>query len=94
MSNYVRIRTGSLILRSQITAFNLYQISYTPSVKHIVGSKTLPFCSKISSPILVTSWSSEKDTGLSSRYIFAFRESLGRRLVLGYRVLCNAIDNT
>ena len=55
------------------------QISYTPSVERIVGRrthKTLPFCfSSIMSCLC------RKDTRLSPQYIFAFRESLGMRLV-------------
>ena len=40
--------------------------------------KTLPFCF---GPILITSCLRRKDTRLSTRYIFAFQESLGMRLV-------------
>ena len=38
----------------------------------------LPFCF---CPILITSCLRTKDTRLSTRYIFAFRESLGTRLI-------------
>ena len=48
------------------------QISYTPTVEHIVAwttHKTLPFCS---GPIFIMSCLRRKDTRLSPRYIFAF----------------------
>ena len=44
------------------------------------NAQTLPFCF---CPILITSCLRMKDTRLSTRYIFAFRESLGTRLMCG-----------
>ena len=41
--------------------------------------QTLPFCF---CPILITSCLRTKDTRLSARYIFAFQESLGTRLLV------------
>ena len=41
------------------------------------NAQTLPFCF---CPILITSCLRTKDTRLSTRYIFTFRESLGTRL--------------
>ena len=60
-----------------------YRVSNIIHTEHwsIVGwttRKTLPFCF---GPILITSCLHRKDTRLSPQYIFAFRESLGTRLV-------------
>ena len=68
-------------------------ISYSPSVECIVGwttRKTLPFCF---SPISIMSCLCGKDIRLSLRYIFALRESLGRRLYSesSYDLVCGAL---
>ena len=48
------------------------------SVVGWITRKSLPFCFR---PILITSCLCNKDTRLSTRYIFAFQKSLGTRLL-------------
>ena len=58
-------------------------ISYTPSVEREVGwitSKTLPFCSRNSGSILITSWSREKIYQALHVCTFHVPESLGTKL--------------